>query len=392
MTGARLVRINGKPIRDVLDYRFYSYDRKLEMAVAGPHGVIRYYHITHAEGGDLGLEFDSPLMDEQKHCQNKCIFCFIDQQPPNMRKTLYYKDDDVRLSFLQGNYITMTNLDDEDIDRIIEQRISPLRVSIHATDPAVRYDMLNHRNAGLCLDILRRLANAGIKLHAQIVVCPGINDGEVLTETLKDLTLIGALSIAVVPVGLTKYREGLFPLTPLSPENARDCIERAEEFQRVYCADELFLTAGFEIPPAEYYDDYPQLENGVGLLSLFADDYLYAAEGRIPKGESVSIATGTAFAPFLKELVPENVIIYDIKNHFWGDTVTVAGLITGKDLIDQLIGKDLGERLLIPANMLRHVSNVFLDDLTVEDVRNALNVHVTVVPPYGEALVNELYN
>jgi putative radical SAM enzyme (TIGR03279 family) len=391
VTGARLVRINGKPIRDVLDYRFYSYDRKLELAVVGSHNVTRYYHITHAEGGDLGLEFDSPLMDEQKHCQNKCIFCFIDQQPPNMRKTLYYKDDDVRLSFLQGNYITMTNLDDEDIDRIIEQRISPLRVSVHATDPAARYDMLNHRNAGLCLDTLRRLANADIKLHTQIVVCSGINDGEILTETLRDLTALGALSVAVVPVGLTKYRDGLYPLTPISPEIARDCIERAERFPQVYCADELFLLAGFDIPPVEYYDDYPQLENGVGLLSLFADDYFCAAEGLTPKDGRVSIATGTAFAPFIRGLVPENVMVYDIKNNFWGDTVTVAGLVTGKDLIEQLTGKNLGERLLIPSNMLRHGGDVFLDDLTVSDVKNALGIHITVVPPHGESLVRELY-
>jgi putative radical SAM enzyme (TIGR03279 family) len=391
MTGARLVRINGKPVRDILDYRFYSYDRKLELAVAGSHGVIRYYHITHNEGGDLGLEFDLPLMDEQKHCHNKCIFCFIDQQPPNMRKTLYYKDDDMRMSFLQGTYITLTNLYDEDIDRIIEQRISPLRISVHATDPAVRYDMLNHRNAGLCLDTLKRLTNAGIEIHAQIVVCPGVNDGEVLTQTLKDLTALGALSVAVVPVGLTKYRDGLYPLTPVSPEIARDCIERAEKFKHVYCADELFLKAGFDIPPSEYYDDYPQLENGVGLLSLFADDFLHEAEGRTPKADRVSIATGTSFASHLKRLVPENVTIYDIINSFWGDTVTVAGLITGKDLIDQLSGKDLGERLLIPANMLRCGCDVFLDDLTVDDVKHALNIEVIVVPPYGEALVKELY-
>ena len=391
MTGARLVRINGKPIRDVLDYRFYSYDRRLELAVAGSHGVIRYYHITHSEGGDIGLEFDSPLMDEQKYCQNKCIFCFIDQQPPDMRRTLYYKDDDERLSFLQGNYITMTNLDDEDIDRIIEQRISPLRVSVHATDPAVRYDMLRNPNAGFCLDILKRLAGAGIELHTQIVVCPGINDGETLTLTLKDITSVGALSTSVVPVGLTRYRDGLYPLTPVSLDAARDCIERAGKFERVYCADEMFLRAGLELPSGDYYNDYPQLENGVGMLRMFTDDYLYAAEGRTPKGAKVSIATGAAFAPYLKELVPENVTVYDIVNSFWGDMVTVAGLITGRDLAEQLTGKDLGGCLLIPANMLRHGSDVFLDDMTVEELSGALDVYVKVVPPHGETLVEELY-
>ncbi|MCL1819827.1 MAG: DUF512 domain-containing protein [Oscillospiraceae bacterium] len=391
MTGARLMCVNGKPVRDVLDYRFYSYDRKLELTVAGSHGVTRYYHVTHAEGSDIGLEFDSPLMDEQKHCRNKCVFCFIDQQPPHMRKTLYYKDDDARLSFLQGNYITMTNLEDEDIDRIIEQRISPLRVSVHATEPSVRYDMLNHPKAGLCFGILQQLSNAGIELHTQIVVCAGINDGNILTHTLKDLTSLGVLSVAVVPVGLTKYRDGLYSLTPLTPENARDCIKRADAFARVYCADELYLRAGLELPSSEYYDDYPQLENGVGMIRLFLDDFAYAAESRAPKGNAVSIATGTAFAPFLVNILPSNVSVYPIINEFWGDTVTVAGLVTGRDLINQLTGKALGEYLLIPSNMLRHGGDVFLDDLTVRDVTDALGVYIKVVPPHGEALARELY-
>lgn len=391
MTGARLVRINGKSIRDVLDYRFYSYERKLELTVIGSHGVTHYYHITHDEGGDIGLEFDTPLMDEQQHCQNNCIFCFIDQQPKGMRKTLYYKDDDARLSFLQGNYITMTNLDDEDIDRIISLRISPLRVSVHATDPVVRREMLNHRDAGRCFELLKKLTDAGIELHTQVVVCADINDGEVLTQTLNDLTSLDVLSVSVVPVGLTKYREELYPLTPISADIALDCINRAVEFPHVYCADELFIRAGLDIPNDEYYQDYPQLENGVGMLRLFIDDYIFAAEGKRSKGMSCTIATGTAFAPYLEDIVPPNATVCAINNEFWGETVTVAGLITGKDLIEQLKDRDLGECLLIPANMLRYGSDVFLDDLTVEDVKNALGVSVRVLPPDGGALAETLY-
>ena len=388
--GARLLRVNGNPVRDVLDYRFYTCDRKLNIETAEPSGELRKIKLIHAPGGDLGLVFETSLMDKPRRCQNSCVFCFIDQQPKNMRPTLYFKDDDFRLSFMQGNYITLTNLDDGDIDRIIEQRLSPARVSVHATDPAARFDMLRNPRAGFCLDILRRLADAGIVLHAQIVICPGFNDGDILTRTLKDLSALGCESVSVVPAGLTRYREGLTHIPPVTREIALDCIDRCEKFMRVYCADELFLLAGLPIPFAVYYDGYPQLENGVGMARSFIDDFMMEAEGRTPRRRNISVATGTAFAPILRGLAPA-VKVYAVRNEFWGETVNAAGLIVGADLISQLKDADLGELLLIPANMLRNGGDVFLDGLTPADVSRELGVDIKAVLPDGLALARELY-
>ncbi|GHU88565.1 hypothetical protein FACS1894202_04880 [Clostridia bacterium] len=356
-----LVSVNGHAIHDVLDYRFYTYDRKLTLVTDG--GT---FALTHAEGGDIGLSFESYLMDKPRSCRNHCVFCFIDQQPKGLRDTLYFKDDDARLSFLTGNYITLTNLTGDDIARIIRQRISPLRVSVHATDSELRRKLLGNPGAGDVMELLRRLAAGNIAIHAQIVVCAGLNDGERLTETLTALDSLGdaLLSVSVVPVGLTRYREGLYPLSPVT--DAADIIRRASGFRRVYCADELFD----EIPPAEYYGDYPQLENGVGMVRDFIDSF----SGEV---EDASYVTGVAFEPFLEKLVAPRKV-FAIRNGFWGERVTAAGLVVGTDIIAQLKGRELGAKLVLPSTMLRHGGDLFLDGLTPRDVARELGVEVVI--------------
>lgn len=356
-----LVSVNGHAITDVLDYRFYTYDRKLLLVTdAGT------FSLTHAEGGDIGLSFGSFLMDRPRSCRNHCVFCFIDQQPKGLRDTLYFKDDDARLSFLTGNYITLTNLTDDDIARIIAQRISPLRVSVHATDSQLRRKLLGNPGAGDVMEVLRRLVSGNVALHAQIVVCPGMNDGEQLTKTLTDLDGLGEslLSVSVVPVGLTRHREGLYPLSPVT--DAADIIERASRFRRVYCADELFD----EIPPEEYYDGYPQLENGVGMVR----DFIESFSGEV---EDASYVTGAAFAPVLEKLVAPNRV-FAIRNDFWGERITVAGLVVGSDIIAQLKGRELGPKLILPSAMLRHGGDLFLDGLTPRDVSRELAAEVVI--------------
>jgi putative radical SAM enzyme (TIGR03279 family) len=373
--GSRLVSINNQEIHDCLDYMFY--------------------------GDDFGLEFGSYLMDEQRHCANKCIFCFIDQLPPNMRETLYFKDDDSRLSFLQGNYISLTNLTEREVARIIKMRLS-VNVSVHTTDKALRVKMLGNPKAGEVLDYLARITRGGPEVNCQIVICPGINDGAVLEQTLADLIKLGVKSIACVPVGLTKFREGLTPLVPFGRESAAAALEIIEKYN-AYASDELFLLAERELPPYEYYGDFPQYENGVGMLRLLEHEFNAMRVGaRNARPESTrttnghpyrkSIATGVSAAPFIKQLVGESAQVYAIKNDFLGHSVTVAGLITGGDLINQLRNQNLGEELLIPETMLRAGEDVFLDDVTVGDVENALGVKVRAVAVDGGELYDALYN
>ena len=405
--GDRLLSVNGKPIRDVLDYKFYAYDRDLRLVLARPDGSEYRLHIRKAEGGDLGLDFESYLMDRPRSCANHCVFCFIDQLPKGMRPTMYFKDDDARLSFLLGNYITLTNLSEREIQRVIDLHVSPVNVSVHAMNPELRMKMLRNPCAGESLGIMRRFADAGIVMNCQIVCCPGLNDGEELDRSMRELAALypAVHSVSVVPVGLTRYREGLYPLTAFTPEHAAETLDQVTAFgdrcleqygTRIFwCGDELYLKAGRELPPDEFYEEYTQLENGIGMLRLLETEFRSALRlSEDPGPQHCSIATGAAAAPWLKMLAdlavaryPQlKIDVYPIQNDFFGHSITVAGLVTGGDLIRQLRGKDLGDRLLISQNMLRREERDFLDDVTLEDAREALQVPVFPTETDGFAL------
>jgi len=410
--GDALLSINGHTICDVLDYKYYSYERALTVAALSPEGKEKRVRIKKPEGAPLGLNFETYLMDEPTACANTCLFCFVDQLPPGMRKTLYFKDDDARLSFLTGNYITLTNLSEREIQRICDLRISPINVSVHTTNPSLRIEMLQNPRADEILDVMQRFSDAGITMDCQIVCCPGYNDGEELSRSMRDLAAMhpAVRSVSIVPVGLTKHRAGLPALTPFTPEGAKETVTRVAAFadeclhklgSRVFfCADELYLKAGLPLPEDEYYEDYPQLENGVGMLRLFETEFKGAVracgEGYVSGGTPFAVATGVSAAPFIERLIRHaaerigNVRgrVYAVQNDFFGRTINVAGLVTGRDLIAQLKGKDCGTRLLIPQTMLRHGEGVFLDDVTLEDIENALGVPVTPVPQDGGAFLD----
>ncbi len=408
VAGDELISINGAAIRDVLDYKFYSYDKKLKVELAR-----KTVKIKKDEGEDLGLVFETYLMDKAKRCANNCIFCFVDQMPEGMRETLYFKDDDARMSFLLGNYISLTNLSEEDIDRMIRMHISPINVSVHATDPEIRRQMVRNKNAGECFGILKRFCNAGIKVNCQIVVCPGINDGEVLKNSIKDLLSLGenVESIAIVPVGITKYRDKLYPLSPMTKEKARETLDIVDSFGKdcinnrgervVYSADEIYIKAEIPLPRDEYYDSYPQLDNGVGLMTLMHEEFSAALRYTdIPERiEDFTVATGVSAAPFMRKLIDElkekchnidSAEVYPIRNEFFGETIDVAGLVTGHDMINQLRDKKLSKRLLIPAVMLRQGETVFLDDVSVADIEKELGVTVIPVENDGDALLTAI--
>ena len=409
--GEQLLTINGHQIIDVLDYRFYGYDTDCCLELREPAGTVRTVSLRKPEGRDLGLNFDTVLMDDMRSCANHCIFCFVDQMPPGMRKTLYFKDDDARLSFLQGNYITLTNLTDREAQRIIDLRISPINVSVHTTDPQLHCTMLGNKNALRSLDYIRALCKAGIVMNGQIVVCPGWNDGDQLRRTLRDLTEMQFSSCSLVPVGITKYRQGLAKLRPVDAATAAEIIDIADEYgrenlerfgtRRFFCADELYLRAGRPLPRAEYYEGYRQLENGVGLMRSLEDDFLAGlATVDVPvRFSPFTIATGTAAAPFLTGLVQQAQArfpdlrgeVVAIDNDFFGHTIDVAGLLTGQDISAQLRGRDLGDRVLIPIHMMRHGETVFLDDYTVERLSRELGVPVQVVDEDGFALVDAMF-
>ena len=406
--GDSVETINGHEILDVLDYKYYTCDPKLLIEVQTPKGRRKKVRVRKPEGEDVGLEFETYLMDRPRSCANKCLFCFIDQLPEGMRETLYFKDDDARLSFLTGNYITLTNLSQREIQRIIDLKISPINVSVHATDPEVRRRLINNRRAGECLDIMKRFAEAGIVMDCQIVCCPGINDGEVLLNTMHDLASLypAVNSVAVVPVGLTKYRQGLAELKPFDKAGAAATINLVHDFASkclefygsaiFFGADELYLKAELPLPEDDYYEGYPQLENGVGLVTLLATEFrqaLETAEGRA--GEPFCIATGVSAAPILGQLLEEakekfpgiDGRVYAIENDFFGHSINVAGLVTGGDLIAQLRGRELGRRILITDKMLRHGEGIFLDDTTLADVEAELGVPVIPVARDGDALL-----
>ncbi len=398
--GDILLSINGNEIMDVLDYRFYQSDRKIKIEFINSLGKKIKKTVRKGDTEELGLEFSTYLMDKQRSCKNKCIFCFIDQLPKGLRESLYFKDDDSRLSFLFGNYITLTNITEHEIERIIKMHISPINISVHTTNPALRCKMMNNRFAGEALDIIKRFNDAGIAINCQLVLCRGYNDGAELIRTLGDLTEMENIGcIAAVPVGLTKYREGLTPLKSFDKTSAEQvlkiidnygeaCVKKYGE-RRVYASDEFYLLAQAKIPEAEFYGDFLQLENGVGLSALLKSEVIEAIEqiAATPKKREVSIATGALAYPLICELAQrvtkkwQNVTcrVYKIENNFFGSKITVAGLVTGKDLITQLKGKPLGEELLIPSAMLRHENDMFLDDTTVEDVENQLNIKLKAV-------------
>ncbi len=405
--GDRLLAINGHRVLDVLDYKFYAYDTKLDVLLARPDGSEYHVELRKPEGGDLGLDFETYLMDRPRSCANNCVFCFIDQLPPGMRPTMYFKDDDARLSFLLGNYITLTNLSKREIERIIALHISPVNVSVHTTNPELRRRMLKNPRAGETIETMRRFAQSGIVMNCQIVCCPGWNDGDELQRTMEDLAAMypGVHSVSIVPLGVTKYREGLEPLTPFTPEHAGETIDLVTAFgdtcvekygTRIFwCGDEVYLTAGRELPPDEFYEEHTQLENGVGMLRLMETEFRSALRlADEPDGVPFAIATGTAAAPFFtgllrlaKEKFPQlDGRVYAIQNDFFGHTITVAGLVTGQDLVAQLKGKELGKRLFVSQNMLRRQEMDFLDDMTLEQAVQALGVPIYPVEEDGFGL------
>ena len=406
--GETLLSINSNEIVDVLDYRFYQVNRKLTLEVADEDKNVRTIEMTKGEYEEIGLEFETYLMDKQHSCRNKCIFCFIDQLPKGMRESLYFKDDDSRLSFLFGNYITLTNITEHEIDRIIKMHISPINVSVHTTNPELRCKMMNNRFAGDTLKYLKRFADAGITLNCQIVSCPGINDGDELVRTLTDLENLGVNMTAIVPVGLTRYRENLYPLVPYNKETAGQTIDIIEKMgdecvkkhgRRIFFpGDEFYLLAEREIPSPEFYEDFSALEDRIGMIAYLTDDVGWKLE-ELDADESlchkVTIACGEGVFPYMKRIMSminekfPNITINTraIKNNFFGGGVNVSGLVTGGDLIDQLRGDDLGDRLIITSSMLRFENDLFLDDVSTDDVERELGVTLVPVNNNGNDLV-----
>ena len=413
-SGCTLLSINGHEINDVLDYDFYSDEEKLHILLS-IDGRNKKITVRKEEDEDLGLVFETYLMDKQQHCKNGCIFCFIDQMPKGMRDTLYFKDDDSRLSFLFGNYITLTNLTERDLERIIEMHISPVNVSVHTMNPELRVKMMKNKNAGKSLEILSHLADAGIKLNTQLVLCPGINDGDELRYSLKKLGELypAVQSIAAVPVGLTRFRQSLYPLTGYTKESAGNVIDIVENFaasflashgtRLAFAADEFYLKAERNMPSDEEYEDYPQLENGVGLWTSLETEFYSALDAsELPEDyeTSVSMATGEAAYELIKKFseavmnrYPNCVIkVYRIKNDFFGERITVAGLITGNDLVGQLKDKELYSRLIIPSVMLRSEGDMFLDSVTLEEAEKQLGVTIQPVSNDGYELLDAILN
>ena len=406
--GETLLSINSNEIVDVLDYRFYQVNRKLTLEVEDEDKNVRTIEMTKGEYEEIGLEFETYLMDKQHSCRNKCIFCFIDQLPKGMRESLYFKDDDSRLSFLFGNYITLTNITEHEIDRIIKMHISPINVSVHTTNPELRCKLRYNRFAGDTLKYLKRFADAGITLNCQIVSCPGINDGDELVRTLTDLENLGVNMTAIVPVGLTRYRENLYPLVPYNKETAGQTIDIIEKMgdecvkkhgRRIFFpGDEFYLLAEREIPSPEFYEDFSALEDGIGMIAYLTDDVGWKLE-ELDADESlchkVTIACGEGVFPYMKRIMSminekfPNITINTraIKNNFFGGGVNVSGLVTGGDLIDQLRDDDLGDRLIITSSMLRFENDLFLDDVSTDDVERELGVTLVPVNNNGNDLV-----
>lgn len=412
--GDMLLSINGESIKDIFDYRYYQASEEVLLEIEKPDGEIWEIEVDKDESEDLGLEFEDSLIDGAKSCTNKCIFCFIDQLPKGMRETVYFKDDDSRLSFLTGNYVTLTNVKNEELKRIIHYRMSPINVSVHTTNPDLRKFMLGNRFAGDVLDKIKMLTENGIEVNCQIVLCRNINDNEELDRTLEDLTGLvpGINSISIVPVGITKYRDKLFDLIPFDRESSRQVIQQVHKWQTrlikekgsrvVYLSDEFYINADADLPNYEEYEGFPQIENGVGMVASFKEEVSDALKKikvhSLSEHRHVSIATGRLVKKIILQLVREvetkipnlRVDVYDIENDFFGPYVTVCGLLTGQDISRQLKGKELGQELLISRSMLRAGEHVLLDDYTVEQLEAELNIRIRIVDSSGEDFVNAL--
>lgn len=414
--GDALLQINGNGIEDIFDYQYFIQDEYIEVLIQKQNGEEWLLEIDKEYSEDLGLEFENGFMDEYRSCHNKCIFCFIDQMPKGMRDTLYFKDDDSRLSFLQGNYVTLTNMSDQDIERVIRYHLSPINISFQTTNPALRCKMLNNRFAGEALKWVERLYEAGVAMNGQIVLCKGINDGGELERSISDLTayLPHLESVSVVPVGLSKYREGLFPLEPFEKEDAvrvLECIHRWQEkiykeygVHFVHASDEWYILAEEELPEEERYDGYLQLENGVGMLRLQMEEFreamaaLTQEDGIYVPKEELSLVTGRLAYPYIQQMADTmmqcfpalTIHVYAITNDFFGEQITVSGLLTGQDIIGQLQGKPLGKRILLPQNVLRSGEDYFLDDITVPELEKALQVKADIVKSSGHDFVDTI--
>ena len=408
--GDKLLAINGNEIQDVFDYYYYEESEQLLLLIEKPDGEEWELEIEKDEDESLGIEFDQSLMDEYRSCRNKCMFCFIDQMPKGMRETLYFKDDDSRLSFLQGNYITLTNMSDHDVERIVKYRLEPINISFQTTNPQLRCKMLHNRFAGEALKKVDILYRGQIEMNGQIVLCKGVNDGEELERTIRDLTgyLPYLKSVSIVPVGLTKYRDGLYPLEPFTKEDAREVLSVIHRWQEkiyqehgihmIHAGDEWYVLAEEEVPEEARYDGYLQLENGVGMMRLLFNEVQEALSAVTGDGRQreISLATGRLMYPYIGKILEEirkkfpNITthLYAIRNDFFGERITVSGLITGQDLTGQLKGQPLGERLLLPCNMLKIGEPVFLDDFTLEEVENSLQVKTDIVKSSGQDLLD----
>ena len=417
--GDRLLAINNEIIEDIFDYQFYVEDTYIEILIEKPDGEQWVLEVDKDEDEDLGIIFDNGLMDDYRSCHNKCIFCFIDQMPKGMRDTLYFKDDDSRLSFLQGNYVTLTNMSDHDLDRIIKYHLSPINISFQTMNPQLRCKMLNNRFAGEALKKVDRLFDAGITMNGQIVLCKGVNDGAELEFSIREMMkyLPNLESVSVVPVGLSKYRDGLYPLMPFTREDAKEVLATIHHFQReiyekygthfIHASDEWYILAGEELPPEENYDGYLQLENGVGMIRLLLSEFQDAMEelrkerdkgSLVIKEQEISMVTGKLAFPYIRQMAEEmmrtlpglTIHVYGIRNDFFGEMITVSGLLTGQDIIKQLKGQPLGERLLLPQNVLRSGEDVFLDDVTVPELEKALQVRADIVKSSGYDFVDSV--
>ena len=410
--GDELVSINDQPVGDILDYRYLCNEEYLVVVIRKPDGEEWELEIEKEFEEDLGMEFENGMMDDYHSCHNKCIFCFIDQMPAGMRDTLYFKDDDSRLSFLQGNYITLTNLKEEDIQQIIKYHLSPINISFQTMNPQLRCKMLNNRFAGEALKKVDRFIEAGIEMNGQIVLCKGVNDGAELEYTIEQLTryLPNLTSVSVVPVGLTKFRDGLYPLEPFTKEDAIQVLDTIHKWQNrimkehhthmIHASDEWYILAEKDLPQEDNYDGYPQLENGVGMIRLFLNEVTEELAGREEddRAHTVSVATGLLAEPYLRQAAEEvkaiypniTVQVYPITNYFFGEKITVAGLLTGQDLSEQLREKDLGERLFLSCNVLRDGETVFLDDMTVEELENTLQTPIGIVKSDGKDFVHAI--
>ena len=413
--GDALLEINGHKIEDIFDYQYYTQDEYIEILVRKPSGEEWLLEIDKGYDEDLGITFENGLMDDYRSCHNKCIFCFIDQMPKGMRDTLYFKDDDSRLSFLQGNYVTLTNMSDEDVDRIIRYNLSPINVSFQTTNPELRCRMLNNRFAGQALEKAWKLAQAGIIMNGQIVLCKGVNDGAELDRSIRDLSayLPNLESVSVVPVGLSKYRDGLYPLEPFTKEDAQDVLRIIHGWQNkiypeygthfVHASDEWYILAEEELPQEEQYDGYLQLENGVGMLRLLLDEFAEAMEedrinGRQVRAKHITLATGRLAYRFIKQMAKQmeeryeglQIDVIAIRNDFFGEMITVSGLLTGQDIMAQLKDRDLGEKLLLPQNVLKSGEPVFLDDYTLDDIEKALQVRIDIVKSSGRDFIEAI--